>query len=169
MIIIIKIFTYTLIYIFSRFGGLVNLCGLCCCRGDLGYTHCIFDMEYGAILFAFTECMTAQMFRVKWFREKIGACIFLGFLPHNSINRNPLFLEGMSGFCPFPDFAAGWWELAGGCIKPTVAVYSVWCIKPTRGSVYTYMYSVWRIKLTQGSWPHTHCILVTTALPCVTS
>ena len=26
------------------------------------------------------------------------ACIFSGFLPHNGINRNPLFLEGTSGF-----------------------------------------------------------------------
>ena len=116
------------------------LSSLCCYSGDLEYSHSIFHMEYGAILFPFTECMTAQMFRVKWFQEKIGACIFLGFLPHNSINRNPLFLEGMSGFCPFPDFAAGWWELAGGCIKPTVAVYSVWCIKPTRGSVQCMVY-----------------------------
>ena len=39
--------------------------------GICGNTHCILHMAAdGAILFAFSECMTAQIFRVKWFWEK---------------------------------------------------------------------------------------------------
>ena len=49
---------------------------------------------------AFTECMTDQMTQVKWFPENLTRAFGGGFLPHNSINRNPVFWQECLDFAP---------------------------------------------------------------------
>ena len=49
---------------------------------------------------AFTECTTDQMTQVKWFPENLTRAFGGGFLPHNSINRNPVFWQECLDFAP---------------------------------------------------------------------
>ena len=48
----------------------------------------------------FTECMTDEMTQVKWFPENLTRAFGGGFLPHNSINRNPVFWQECLDFAP---------------------------------------------------------------------
>ena len=95
---------YTFLW-FPMFGGLVSFGSHCTAaasrirktlQGEIWWRRTML------LLFnlAFTGCMTDQMTQVKWFPENLTRAFGGGFLPHNSINRNPVFWQECLDFAP---------------------------------------------------------------------